>query len=129
MQKVREENGQLRLQIVELEEKLVQLLHCNSAGDMEKKQMLITYLEQQVTLQQREWDLQKKVISKEKCRAVEAAKFATQKLLETVKDFQDQVVTQKRVQLMLTDMLHQKEEQLKNVTSKVKHCLLICDMK
>lgn len=52
-------------------------------------------------------------------QATNAAKFATQRLVETVSDFQQQICAQKRVQAMLTNMLHKKEEQLMLVTSKV----------
>lgn len=86
---------------------------------MERQQLLITYLEQQVALQQREWEIQKKVINKEKSKALQTAKFATKKLLETVKDFQRQTEMQRRVHVMLTNMLQDKEEKLLKITSKV----------
>lgn len=72
-----------------------------------------------MALQKKELELQKKVLCKEKCQAIHAARFATQKLLETVADFQSQVETQKKVQRMLTGLLQEKEEQLMAVTSHV----------
>lgn len=58
--------------------------------------------------------------AKEKQKAVCAARFATQKLLDTVADFQRQVDAQKKVQLLLTKMLHEKDDQLRRVKSKVR---------
>lgn len=86
---------------------------------MEKQQLLITYLEQQVALQQREWEIQKRVINKEKSKALQTAKFATKKLLETVQDFQKQTEMQRKVHTMLTNMLQEKEDKLHKITSKV----------
>lgn len=114
-----EENLRLERQVEEVEKTLQQLCRRCCAGDMEKRHLLITYLEQQVALQQKEWELQKQVMCKEKCRALHAAHFATQKLLETVDDFQNQVETQKRVQRMLAGMLQEKEEKLRVVSSQV----------
>lgn len=106
-------------QVSQLEQKLENVCHCSSAGDMQRQQLLITYLEQQVALQQREWEIQKKVIDKEKSKALQTAKFATKKLLETVKDFQKQTEMQRRVHVMLTNMLQEKEVKLQIITSKV----------
>lgn len=105
--------------MAELEVKLDRVCRFTSAGDMEKQQLLITYLEQQVALQQREWEVQKKVINKEKSKALQTAKFATKKLLETVKDFQRQTEMQRKVHMMLTNMLQEKEQKLQSITSKV----------
>lgn len=116
-----EENLQLGKQVDELERTLQKLCRRCCAGDMEKRQLLITYLEQQVAMQQKEWELQKQVMAKEKTRALHAAHFATQKLLETVDDFQNQVETQKRVQRMLAGMLQEKEEKLRYVSSQVSY--------
>lgn len=105
--------------VEELQQKLENVCHYSSAGDMERQQLLITYLEQQVALQQREWEIQKRVINKEKSKALQTAKFATKKLLETVQDFQKQTEMQRRVHVMLTNMLQEKEEKLHKITSKV----------
>lgn len=64
-------------------------------------------------------DQEGRFLGKEKAKAVCAAKFATQRLLDTVADFQRQVEAQKKVQLLLTRMLHEKDEQLRLVTSRV----------
>lgn len=108
------------MQVADLEQKLENVCHYGSAGDMEKQQLMITYLEQQVALQQKEWEIQKKVINKEKSKALQTAKFATKKLLETVKDFQKQTEMQRRVHTMLTNMLQEKEEKLKEISDKVR---------
>lgn len=106
-------------EVDDLQQQLENVCHYTSAGDMERQQLLITYLEQQVALQQREWEIQKRVINKEKSKALQTAKFATKKLLETVHDFQKQTEMQKRVHVMLTNMLQDKENKLHKITSKV----------
>ncbi|KAJ8932723.1 hypothetical protein NQ314_014418 [Rhamnusium bicolor] len=102
-------------------EELERLLqrYCDSQQYDEQQQDALYNLQKQVELQRREWEAQKENLAIEKEKAVCAAKFATQKLLETVSDFQKQVETQKKVQTMLTKMLHNKEEELKIIKSKM----------
>lgn len=75
--------------------------------------------QQKVALQKREWEMQKAYLAREKDKAVKAAKFATQKLVDTVADFEKEVNVQKKVQIMLTKILHDKEEELQNVKERV----------
>lgn len=105
----------------ELEDKVQQLedflqtpCDCTAAKDMKRQAQLIESLENQIELQQQEHELQCDMLKKEKERALDAAKFATQKLLDTVNDFQKQVETQQRVQKMLTELLHSKDEKIKS---------------
>ncbi|KAF7286358.1 hypothetical protein GWI33_005655 [Rhynchophorus ferrugineus] len=90
-----------------------------NCGTNENQQQILQNLEKQIDEQRKEWDFQKQIMVKEKQQAICAAKFATQKLLDTVVDFQRQVDAQKKVQVLLTKMLHDKDEQLKRVTSKI----------
>lgn len=55
----------------------------------------------------------------EKNRAINVATFATQKLLETVTDYQFEIDKQKRIRYILTNLLRNKEEQLNLVKLKV----------
>ncbi|XP_050511542.1 probable DNA double-strand break repair Rad50 ATPase [Diabrotica virgifera virgifera] len=84
-----------------------------------EKQAMIESLQQQIKDIQDECECEKLKVCSEKEKAVEAAQFATQKLLDTVNDFQRQVSAQKKVQYLLTKMLHDKEEDLKNVHSRL----------
>ncbi|KAL1489331.1 hypothetical protein ABEB36_014248 [Hypothenemus hampei] len=120
MDKLRELECQ-RNQLVEDISDFEQMLHKvqRTCGDNEKQKMVLKNLEDQIVKQRQEWDEQKKNMGKEKQKAICAAKFATQKLLDTVADFQRQVDAQKKVQLLLTKMLHEKDEQLRRVKSKI----------
>ncbi|CAH1154160.1 unnamed protein product [Phaedon cochleariae] len=93
--------------------------YCEERECDEDQQQAIQDIQKQVAEQKREWEKQKALLADEKEKAVNAAKFATQKLLDTVADFQRQVEAQKKVQVMLTRMLHDKEEQLKMVQLKM----------
>ncbi|XP_050297120.1 myosin-4-like isoform X3 [Anthonomus grandis grandis] len=108
---------QLLDEINEFEEMLHQ--YKDMCGDNESKQDILRNVEQQIIEQKREWDSQKESMAKEKKKAVCAAKFATQKLFETIADFQRQVEAQRKVQILLTKMLHEKDEQLRVVNSKI----------
>lgn len=55
---------------------------------MEQQNVLLEKLEQRIALKQREWELRSRLLNNEKDLAVHAAKFATQKLADTVSDFQ-----------------------------------------
>ncbi|XP_018573174.1 golgin subfamily A member 5-like [Anoplophora glabripennis] len=93
--------------------------YCDSEQYSDEEREAIANLQKQVEQQKQEWESQKENLANEKELAIRAAKFATQKLLDTVSDFQKQVDTQKKVQNMLTKMLHDKEEELKIVKSKI----------
>ncbi|XP_060529526.1 golgin subfamily A member 6-like protein 7 [Cylas formicarius] len=88
-------------------------------GDDEHQEKVLADLKNQIEEQRNEWECQRENLAKEKQRAVYAAKFATKKLLETTAEFQMQVDAQKKVQTLLTKMLHDKDEQLKIVSSKM----------
>ncbi|KAJ8935171.1 hypothetical protein NQ318_000832 [Aromia moschata] len=108
---------QLTNEMKELE-KLLQCYHQSHQCD-EKQQNALANLQKQIEQQRHEWEAQKENLYAEKEKAVAAAKFATQKLLDTVADFQSQVNTQRKVQNMLTKMLHEKEEELNKIKSKM----------
>lgn len=82
--------------------------------------------QKKVVLQKHQWEAQKAYLAREKDKAVRAAKFATQKLIDTVEDFQKEVNAQKKVQVMLTKMLHDKEEELQNVKERVRRHYHFC---
>lgn len=77
-------------------------------------------LQKKISTEKKEWECQKQYLAYEKEKAVKAAKFATQKLVDTVSDFQREVNAQKKVQVMLTKMLHDKEEELQHVKERVR---------
>lgn len=81
----------------------------------------IDEFQEQIAVQKREWETQKAHLAHEKNKAVKAAKFATQKLIDTVADFQKEVNTQRKIQMMLTKMLHDKEDELQFVKDRVRN--------
>ncbi|XP_030764240.1 putative leucine-rich repeat-containing protein DDB_G0290503 [Sitophilus oryzae] len=111
------QRNQLQEEINDFEDMLKEFK--TTYGNNEDQANILKNLEQQIEEQKRQWDAQKEEMVREKQKAVCAAKFATQKLLDTVVDFQRQVDAQKKVQVLLTKMLHEKDEQLKAVTSKI----------
>lgn len=95
--------------------------HClneNSTG-LENK-ITVDVLEHELKKQRKEWEIQKKILQSDKEKAIHAAKFASQKLLDTVNDFQKQIAAQKIAQIKLTHMLREKENQLEKLNLKVK---------
>ncbi|KAJ8975383.1 hypothetical protein NQ317_008598, partial [Molorchus minor] len=114
----------LEIQKIQLANEMKELDHLlqryrNSNKCDKKQQAAIVYLQKQIEQQRSEWEAQKENLYMERENAVSAAKFATQKLLDTVADFQTQVNTQRKVQIMLTRLLHEKEEELKSIKSKM----------
>jgi hypothetical protein len=104
-----------------LEVTLREYCACNaSSKDFAKQQHLIRSLELKISLQQREWEIQKQLITKQKDQAVQAAKYATKKLMDTVGDFEKQANTQKNLQGMLRQALHDKDVNLQNSMDKSK---------
>lgn len=83
---------------------------CNA--EVSHQRDLIENLEKKLVLQEKEFKLHACLLRKEKERALKSAQFATQKLLETVADFQRQVQAQKRVQVFLAGMVEQKDAML-----------------
>lgn len=83
------------------------------------QQETIEKLEKQIQDQKEDWEVQRKVLQKDKEKALHAAKFASQKLLDTVNDFQKQMSQQKVAQTKLAMLLHGKEQQLESLTKKV----------
>lgn len=103
--------------LVQLENLVKEYCTCQQSN-IEERQKLDDF-RQKVVLQKNEWESQKAALVREKDKAVKAAKFATQKLIDTVADFQNEVNAQKQVQVMLTKMLHDKDEELQNVKERV----------
>ncbi|KAG5868108.1 hypothetical protein JTB14_034638 [Gonioctena quinquepunctata] len=94
-------------------------VYCEEKRFDESQQEALTQLQKQVAAQRRRWEQERAILADEKDKAVKAAKFATQKLIDTVADFQKQVDAQKKVQVMLTKMLHDKEEELQAIHRKM----------
>ncbi|XP_023012318.1 uncharacterized protein isoform X2 [Leptinotarsa decemlineata] len=117
LRKLESQKTALTREMMELEKVLDR--YCEEKSGDESQQMAIAKLQKEVAEQSREWELQKAILADEKEKAVKAAKFATQKLIDTVADFQKQVDAQKKVQLMLTKMLHDKEEELQIIHWKI----------
>ncbi|XP_066260800.1 uncharacterized protein [Euwallacea similis] len=84
-----------------------------------KQKALLKNLEEEISEQKREWDWQKHSLGQEKDIAVCAAKFATQKLIDTLENFRRHMNIQKKVQLLLIKMLYEKDNQLRFIQSKV----------
>ncbi|KAJ8913818.1 hypothetical protein NQ315_003727 [Exocentrus adspersus] len=116
LKKLDNQKSLLSKQLVHLQQLLE---YYDSKQCNEEEREAIANLHKQIEQQKREWEEQKASLGKEKEKAVQAARFATQKLLDTVTDFQRQVDTQKKVQNMLTKMVHDKEEELTIIKSKI----------
>nr|CAD7407151.1 unnamed protein product [Timema cristinae] len=116
--KVRWRKEQLKQKVSDLEDDL-RSSESMDTSEMVKQQERLAGLEKQVESKQKEWELQLKLLTKEKEQAVNAAKFATQKLLETVTEFQKQVASNKKVQQSLAKLLSEKDAQLIAATEKV----------
>ncbi|CAG9833806.1 unnamed protein product [Diabrotica balteata] len=112
LKELKNQNSTLNVEISQLE-----FLVEQTVGT--EKQAMIDSLQQQIKDIQKECEAEKLKVCSEKEKAVEAAQFATQKLLDTVNDFQRQVSAQKKVQYLLTKMLHDKEEDLRTVHSRL----------
>ncbi|KAL3269817.1 hypothetical protein HHI36_008875 [Cryptolaemus montrouzieri] len=91
--------------------------------NQEDQKHVIDKLEQQMKRQKQDWEMQRKILQKDKEKALHAARFASQKLLDTVNDFQKQMSQQKAAQNKLAMLLQSKEQQLETLTMKVKSLL------
>ncbi|KAF5306189.1 hypothetical protein FQR65_LT07465 [Abscondita terminalis] len=78
-----------------------------------KDSEIIPQLQRKIELLERKNELQIELMSKEKDQAIYAAKFATERLLQTVNDFQNQSCIHKKIQLVLSHLLQEKEEQIR----------------
>lgn len=85
---------------------------------------IINDLHMTVRQKEKEWNIQSAFLMKEKEKAIEAAKFATQKLVDTVQDFQHQVEAHQKVQRMLTTLLREKDEKIQQAVVQVMLCLI-----
>ncbi|XP_057653082.1 leucine-rich repeat and coiled-coil domain-containing protein 1-like [Diorhabda carinulata] len=101
-------NSALSVEVIELENLIENRLGSERGSEIERLQREIVEL-------RRKSESERAKLRAEKEKAVEAAQFATQKLLDTVNDFQKQVGAQKKVQCLLTKMLHDKEDDLRTV--------------
>lgn len=96
-------------------EKLCRQVPC---GNEKHRQLLVlvSSLEKKAALVKRETALRMQLLTKQKDQAIYAAKFATHKLMETVTDFQSQVKVHKKVQMILTHLVKEKDDQIKCVS-------------
>lgn len=111
---------QLTKQFEELEKNFQD--YCADAEDIRNQEEIINDLQLKVQRKEKEWDVQSTILIKEKEKAIEAAKFATQKLVDTVQDFQNQVEAHQKVQRMLTALLREKDEKIKQAVIQVIFC-------
>ncbi|XP_014258635.1 golgin IMH1-like isoform X1 [Cimex lectularius] len=79
----------------------------------EKNAHILKQLESQVFQRQKEWESNIAQMCKEKDQAIQTAKFATQKLVQAVNDYEAQLASQKKLQMILNNAIQEKEEQLK----------------
>lgn len=86
---------------------------------LEQQKKLLHCLEKKVAGKDKEWEIKCQALTTEKQRAVKAARFATQKLVDTVNEFQEQAENQKQVQSMLTNLVETKNERIKSACKKV----------
>lgn len=90
-----------------------------NVGDAENHKEVIETLHKKLKTQEMEWIKNSQLLLQEKEKAIEAAKFATQKLVDTVNDFQKQVDAHQHIQKMLTNLLHEKDEKIRTTLAQV----------
>ncbi|XP_044733347.1 rootletin-like [Chrysoperla carnea] len=78
---------------------------------------ILTELENKVIQKCKEWQTQKNILINEKNEAILAARYATQKFIETVLDFQKQIESQKIAQKTLTILVTEREKQFEIATA------------
>lgn len=78
---------------------------------LEEQHRLLALLEEQVSSKQEEWQQQYEILNKEKSQAIQVARFATQKLIETIQDFQQQAETQRSLQSKVLEVIHRNSSQ------------------
>lgn len=98
---------------------------CPATKEVEQQKAVINSLNAKILEMRNCWNAQYNAMMKEKADAMNAAKFATQKLVESVKDFENQVNTQQKVQKVLTDLLRDKDERIKSAVMQVPKNALI----
>lgn len=89
-------------------------------GHVKDQEEMIESLQRQLKQQEVEWIRNSQLLLQEKEKAIEAAKFATQKLVDTVQDFQKQVDAHQQVQKMLTALLQEKDEKIRFTLDQVR---------
>ncbi|XP_071446244.1 uncharacterized protein [Hetaerina americana] len=118
---------QLRWQEEELSKQLEETHHqlmqyessMNMGNECTEHVRMLEQLEQEVETKTAEWQEYVKRLTRERNDAIRAARFASQKLMSYVADFQRHMAIQRRVQQMLTEMLHRRESELKNTMWKM----------
>ncbi|KAK6626175.1 hypothetical protein RUM43_006481 [Polyplax serrata] len=87
--------------------------------DLQKTQMVLHELENQVQLKQKEWELHLQSLIKEKEQACSVAEFATKKLVQTTNEFHKQSEAHKRLHKVLAENLAEKERYLREINEKM----------
>lgn len=88
-------------------------------ADINNQEEIIENLQIKLKEQETEWLNNSQMLLYEKEKAVQTAKFATQKLVDTVDDFQKQVDAHQHIQKLLTTLLHEKDEQIRHTLTNV----------
>lgn len=73
---------------------------------LKEQYRILSLLEEQVALKQEEWQSEIEHITQEKSQAINVARFATQKLIETIQDFQKQNDGHKDVRNKVLEVIH-----------------------
>ncbi|KAK5645502.1 hypothetical protein RI129_006802 [Pyrocoelia pectoralis] len=106
-----------------LGEEQVKVSEGGDAESLSEKVITVSgQFERKIALMEQQKQLELDLVLKEKDQAVYAAKFSTQKLLETVTDFQKQVDVHKQIQLMLAKVLQEKEECIESIQTTCPPC-------
>lgn len=109
-------------QFCQLEQQFANYYKCANVGDADvnNQEKIIESLQIQLKLQETEWLKNSHMLLSEKEKAIDAAKFATQKLVDTVNDFQKQVDAHQHIQKLLTTLLQEKDEKIRNTVTNVR---------
>lgn len=81
---------------------------------LEEQYRILSLLEEQVAIKQEEWELQIDCINQEKSEAINVARYATQKLIETINDFQHQSENQKDYHSRILKIIHHNNEYIQD---------------
>ncbi|XP_017772660.1 PREDICTED: MAR-binding filament-like protein 1 [Nicrophorus vespilloides] len=108
-----------RLTKSESEKDAINMNLVNAKKECQMQCSLISNLEKKFKLKCQEWRLQSDLYFKEKENALNAARFATQQLNSSMKEFQDQCHSHNKLRVTLTHLLREKDVKLKSAIAEI----------
>ncbi|KAL0273318.1 UNVERIFIED_CONTAM: hypothetical protein PYX00_006014 [Menopon gallinae] len=109
IERLKRKKEDLKMKVKSLEADLL-LAPQEVVRDLQKTQVVLHELENQVQVKQKEWEVILQSLAREKEQACNVAAFATKKLIQTTSDFQRQSDAQKKLYRILTENLVEKKK-------------------